>query len=406
MAETEKKDTPAEDEPPKEEDAPEIEQAEAPKEESPAEEGSAKDTESKKDDPPEEKKATKDEPPEEKKPKEDEPPKEKEATKDESPEEKEPKEDEPPKRKKPKKEGKPSAKKPEEDEEVPTADEPKEPIVESAEDVEEQLAERKVPKINLPEELEKVAGRRGDEWVPRTRLGRLVKSGKVSSMSEALATGLPLREPEIVDILLPDLADEVMDVNMVQRMTDSGRRVRFSIMTVVGNRNGFVGIGMAKGREVGPSIRRAIDNAKLNILEIRRGCGSWECGCGTPHTVPFAATGKCASVEITIKPAPRGVGVAVGEIPRKVLELAGVKDAWGFARGQTRTTVNGVKATMDALSKVSIMRVHAKQAERTPVVKGPVGGARETHTPEPEPEPEAEGAEGEEKAVAAGGEAS
>lgn len=278
-----------------------------------------------------------------------------------------------------------------------------EPEVESAEDVEEGLAEGQVPKINLPEELQKVAGRRGDEWVPRTRLGRLVKSGKVSSMSEALATGLPLREPEIVDILLPDLADEVMDVNMVQRMTDSGRRVRFSIMTVVGNRNGFVGIGMAKGREVGPSIRRAIDNAKLNILEIRRGCGSWECGCGTPHTVPFAAMGKCASVEITIKPAPRGVGLAVGEIPRKVLELAGVKDAWGFARGQTRTTVNGVKATLDALGKVAVTRVHAKQAERTPVVKGPVGGARETHIPEPEPELEAEG---EEATVAAGGESS
>ena len=60
------------------------------------------------------------------------------------------------------------------------------------------------------------------DWVPKTRLGQMVLNGDITTMSDALATKLPLREPEIVDILLPDLKDEVIDLNMVQRMTDSG----------------------------------------------------------------------------------------------------------------------------------------------------------------------------------------
>ena len=125
------------------------------------------------------------------------------------------------------------------------------------------------------------------DWVPKTRLGQMVLNGEITTMSDALATKLPLREPEIVDILLPDLKDEVIDLNMVQRMTDSGRRVRFAVTCIVGNGDGFIGIGRAKGKEVGPSIKKAIDNAKLNMIEIKRGCGSWQCGCGQAHSLPF-----------------------------------------------------------------------------------------------------------------------
>src|SRR3990170_8890078 len=122
------------------------------------------------------------------------------------------------------------------------------------------------------------ATRSATDWVPNTKLGKLVLKGEITTFDEALATGYPVREPEIVDILLPELEDEVLDVNMVQRMTDSGRRVNFAITVVVGNADGFVGLGRARGREVGPAIRKAIDNAKLNMIEVRRGCGSWECG--------------------------------------------------------------------------------------------------------------------------------
>ena len=210
------------------------------------------------------------------------------------------------------------------------------------------------------------------EWIPKTRLGKMVLSGEITTMSDALATKLPLREAEIVDILLPELQDEVIDLNMVQRMTDSGRRVRFAVTCAVGNGDGFIGIGRAKGKEVGPSIRKAIDNAKLNIIEIKRGCGSWECGCGNPHTLPYEVCGESGSVMVSLKPAPRGISLAVGDVAKSMLTLAGVKDAWGFARGNTKTKVNYALATYNALMMNYEMRVTDEQQERLRIASGPV----------------------------------
>lgn len=216
------------------------------------------------------------------------------------------------------------------------------------------------------------------EWDPKTRLGRLVKAGKITSMHDALETGLPIREPEIVDILLPELNDEVLDVNMVQRMTDSGRRVKFVITVVVGNNDGYVGLAQAKGKEVGASIRKAIENAKLHMIEIRRGCGSWECGCKKPHTVPFAVTGKSGSVEITFKPAPQGIGLATGDVAKKILTLAGIQDCWAFTDGKTRTTVNYAKAVFNALKKNTEMRILPSETQHIGIVTGETEETEET----------------------------
>jgi small subunit ribosomal protein S5 len=210
------------------------------------------------------------------------------------------------------------------------------------------------------------------KWAPTTRLGRLVQTGEVKSMSDALATRLPLREAQIVDALLPGLEDEVLDVNMVQRMTDSGRRVRFSITVVVGNANGFVGLGQFEGKEVGPSIRKAIDAAKLKVIQVRRGCGSWECGCYTPHSLPITILGKSGSTEVLLRPAPRGVGLATGNVAKHVLRLAGVKDVWGLTRGQSRTTVNYAKATFNGLANVSRFKISHEQLERLKIRTGSV----------------------------------
>ncbi|UCD92460.1 MAG: 30S ribosomal protein S5 [Methanobacteriota archaeon] len=221
------------------------------------------------------------------------------------------------------------------------------------------------------------------DWVPRTRLGRKVLEGEIKTMSEALNSGLPLRETEIVDILLPDLEDEVLDVNMVQRMTDSGRRVNFVVTVVVGNGDGFVGLGRCKGREVGPTIRKSIEMAKLNMIEIKRGCGSWECGCGTAHSLPFQVEGKGGSVVVTFKPSPQGIALAVAEVPRHILRLAGIRDAWGFSKGHTKTTVNYAIAAFDALKKTGSTKVTRRQLEELHIVTGPT----EELKIEPEPEP-------------------
>ncbi|MHC1570622.1 MAG: 30S ribosomal protein S5 [Methermicoccaceae archaeon] len=193
-------------------------------------------------------------------------------------------------------------------------------------------------------------------WKPRTRLGRMVAAGEITSIDEVLASGLPLREPEVVDMLLPGLNDEVLEVNMVQRMTDSGRRVKFRATVVVGNADGYVGMGEGKDVQVGPAIRKGIESAKLNLIKVERGCGSWECACGTPHSVPFGVVGKCGSVSVRLLPAPQGLGIAAATTARKVLEMAGIKDVWIRSRGQTRTTINFAHATFDALRKISMMK--------------------------------------------------
>jgi len=210
-------------------------------------------------------------------------------------------------------------------------------------------------------------------WVPKTELGRRVASDEITTMSAALESGLPLREPQIVDKLLPGLHDEVLDVNMVQRMTDSGRRFKFAVTVVVGNGDGFVGLGRAKGREVGPTIRRAIDRAKLEVVEVLRGCGSWECGCGRAHTLPFQVQGRVGSVVVTFKPAPRGVGLAVGDVAKPILRFAGITDAWGFTDGHTKTTVNYAQSAFDALVSLSQLKVPPEDASRLKIVRGPVG---------------------------------
>lgn len=195
------------------------------------------------------------------------------------------------------------------------------------------------------------------EWAPQTRLGKLVKEGQVTTMNEALESGLPIRESKIVDALIPEIRDEVLDINMVQRMTDSGRRVKFRATVIVGNGDGFIGIGEGKDVQVGIAIRKAIDTAKMNIKGIKRGCGSWECSCGLGHTVPFTVKGKVGSVTVELKPAPRGLGLASGGTARKVLEIAGIKDVWARATGETRTTLNYARATYDALIRTTTMKV-------------------------------------------------
>ncbi|MCD6146239.1 MAG: 30S ribosomal protein S5 [Methanosarcinales archaeon] len=195
-----------------------------------------------------------------------------------------------------------------------------------------------------------------EEWIPRTKLGTLVREGKITDIDTALDSGLPLREVEIIEILLPELAEEVLDVNMVQRMTDSGRRVKFRAVSIVGNKDGYIGFGQGKDRQAGPAIRKSIANAKLHVIGIKRGCGSWECGCSDPHSVPFLVNGKSGSVGIELKPAPRGLGIASGATAKKVLEMAGIKDVWTRTWGTTRTTLNFAKATYDALRQTTMMR--------------------------------------------------
>jgi len=195
-----------------------------------------------------------------------------------------------------------------------------------------------------------------DAWEPKTRLGRKVLDEEITTMEGALNSGLQLKEPEIVDQLLPGLEDEVLDINMVQRMTDSGRRVKFRCCVVIGNRDGFVGYAEGREDQVGAAIQKAIEVAKLRIIQVDRGSGSWEDRSDEPHSLTRRATGKSGSVTVELLPAPSGLGLAAAEHVRHILELAGIEDAWTKSHGNTRTTMNLAKATYNALRNSSQAR--------------------------------------------------
>ncbi|QXJ33061.1 30S ribosomal protein S5 [Saccharolobus shibatae] len=196
---------------------------------------------------------------------------------------------------------------------------------------------------------EEVPGINIEEWKPRTSIGNLVKNGKISSIKELFDRNLPITEPEIVDVLLPKLKYEVVDIKVVQKQTDAGEISRYKVLVIMGNMDGYVSIGTGKAKQLRVAIQKAIRDAKMNIIPVRRGCGSWQCTCGEPHSLPFKVVGKAGSVEVDLLPAPKGTGLVVGSVLKTLLTYAGIKDAWSTTKGETRTTENFVRAGYSAL---------------------------------------------------------
>ena len=192
---------------------------------------------------------------------------------------------------------------------------------------------------------------KAEGWVPRTKLGKMISEGNISSIEEIFAEGFKIREPEIVDALLPEVQEEVININLVQKQTDAGEKSQFKAIVVVGNRDGYVGLGSGKARQVRTAIQKAAADARLNITLVRRGCGSWECGCDRPHSLPFQVRGKCGGVQVVLIPGPRGLGVVASEEAKIILDLAGVRDCWTRSYGSTRTIPSFACAVFDALRK-------------------------------------------------------
>jgi small subunit ribosomal protein S5 len=209
-----------------------------------------------------------------------------------------------------------------------------------------------------------------EKWTPKTELGKLVKSGKIKNIDEILDQGLKILEPEIVDSLLL-LNTELLNTGQAKGKFGGGKRrtwrqtqkktedknvITFSVMAVVGDGNGHVGVGLARAAETLPAKEKAIRQAKLNIVKVKRGCASYDCSCDEPHSIPFKVTGKCSSVELIFMPAPQGTGLVVGNEVKKIMRLAGIKDLYGKSFGQTSTTINVAKAVMQALNKLGELK--------------------------------------------------
>jgi small subunit ribosomal protein S5 len=188
-------------------------------------------------------------------------------------------------------------------------------------------------------------------WTPRTKLGMLVQSGKITSLSTIFEQGYRIREPEIVRTLLPDLKSEVISAGIVQKQTDAGEITRFVAIVAVGS-SGWFGVGRGKAMQMRSAIDKATNAALLNIIPVKLGCGSWECRCSRAHSVPYKIMGKAGSVTVEIIPGPRGLGLVAGETVRKLLSLAGVVDAWTKTFGSTNTPSSITNAVYEAFKNM------------------------------------------------------
>lgn len=222
-------------------------------------------------------------------------------------------------------------------------------------------------------------------WNPVTELGRKVKAGEIKDISEILDKGLNILEPEIVDALLPNLEHDLLAIGQskgkfgggkrsiwrqTQKKTAEGNKPKFAAMVVIGNKNGYVGMGFGKAKETVPAREKAIKNAKLNIIKIRRGCGSWECGCAEPHSVPLKVEGRSGSVTFQLMPAAKGTNLSVEKECSKILTFAGIKDAHSKTFGKTRTKMNLLKSCFDSLKRLSQIKIPAYYHKKGGVTEG------------------------------------
>jgi small subunit ribosomal protein S2e len=173
-------------------------------------------------------------------------------------------------------------------------------------------------------------GRRPEEWNPLTKLGRLVKNRKVSSLEEVYTHSIPIKEYQIVDFLIKEskaeLQDEIMCILSVQKQTKAGQRTRFKAVVACGDGQGHVGVGIKVGKEVQIAIKGALLDAKMKLIPIRR--GFWGAKIGGVHTVPCKLKGKCGSAVVRMIPAPRGTGVVAALVARKIIKYSGIEDVY------------------------------------------------------------------------------
>ena len=227
-----------------------------------------------------------------------------------------------------------------------------------------------------------------ERWQPKTDIGKKVKAGMITNIDDILSAGQKILEVEITDILLPNTETDLLLIGQskgkfgggqrrifkqTQKKTKEGNKPNFATYAVIGDHDGHIGLGYGKSKETVPAREKAIYNAKKNIFKIRRGCGSWQCGCNNPHSIPFKVIGKSGSVKIELIPAPKGAGLKIHEECQKILKMAGISDVWSVSYGKTSSRVNVIKACEDALKKLCLTKIQPEHIRKLGIADGSAG---------------------------------
>ncbi len=150
----------------------------------------------------------------------------------------------------------------------------------------------------------------------------------------------------------PEFEQQIVHIARITRVMAGGKRMRFRVCMVIGDKKGRVGIGLAKGRDVSTAVQKAVKQAEKNVMKVNL----------KGETIPHEVRIKQGAAKILLKPAPEGTGVISGGAVRTVLELAGIKNVVSKILG-TNNKVNNVKATIAALKKLRPVVKSTKKTE-------------------------------------------
>ncbi|MBN1332392.1 MAG: 30S ribosomal protein S5 [Synergistales bacterium] len=138
-----------------------------------------------------------------------------------------------------------------------------------------------------------------------------------------------------------ELNERVVSINRVSKVVKGGKRFKFSVLVVVGDGERYVGVGMGKAKEISEAVRKGIDKASKNLIEMKK-VGS---------TLPHPIVGRFGAAQVLLKPAAPGTGVIAAGVVRAIMELGGVKDVLTKVIGRTNNPVNVAWATLKAIEE-------------------------------------------------------